>query len=79
IPGPHEWREKFVTIDNRKRVKQLQQIQGGYLDMGFSLSTVQIDLDDKNFEANARLITVDSMWGMAKSIVKYVLDNKAKQ
>lgn len=97
IPGPHEWREKFVTIENCRRVKQLQQIQGGYLDMGFSLykvtyeilpkdknsciirSTVQIDLDDKNFEANARLITVDAMWGMAKAIVKYVLDNKAKQ
>ncbi|KAI3919059.1 hypothetical protein MKW98_016612, partial [Papaver atlanticum] len=97
IPGPREWREKFVKIDNCKRVKQLKQIQGGYLDMGFSLykvtyeilpkdnnsciirSTVQIDLDDKNFETNARLITVDSMLDMAKSIVQYVLDNKAKQ
>ncbi|XP_026440290.1 S-norcoclaurine synthase 2-like [Papaver somniferum] len=97
IPEPREWREKFVTVDHCRRVKQLQQIQGGYLDMGFSLykvtyeilpkdknsciikSTVQIDLDDKNFEANARLITVDAMWGMAKSIVQYVLDNKAKQ
>ncbi|KAI3911562.1 hypothetical protein MKW92_048773 [Papaver armeniacum] len=66
IPGLHEWTEKFVTIYNRRRVKQLQQIQNGYLDLGFSLttirSTVQIDLDDKNFEANARLITIDSMW-----------------
>ncbi|KAI3846292.1 hypothetical protein MKW92_026225 [Papaver armeniacum] len=66
IPGLHEWREKIATIYNRRRVKQLQQIQNGYLDLGFSLttirSTVQIDLDDKNFEANARLITIDSMW-----------------
>ncbi|OVA02904.1 Bet v I domain [Macleaya cordata] len=95
IPGPREWKEKFVTMDNHKRVKVIQQIEGGYLDIGFSLyqdtfeilkkgrnsciirSTVTIDLDDK-FESNASLVTVDALWGMAKSIVKYVLDNKPK-
>ncbi|RZC56687.1 hypothetical protein C5167_015554 [Papaver somniferum] len=96
ISGPHEWNEKFITLDNHTRVKQIQQIKGGYLDMGFSLhqvtyeiiekdensciirSTVKIELDDE-FESNASSITVDSMWGMAKSIVKYVLDSKAEK
>nr|ACO90255.1 pathogenesis-related (PR)-10-related norcoclaurine synthase-like protein [Eschscholzia californica] len=96
IPGPREWKEKFVKLDDQERVKVIQQIEGGYLDLGFSLhqdtfeilpidnnsciirSTVTIDLDNQ-FESNASLITVDSLWGMAKSIVKYVLDNKSKK
>ncbi|OVA02868.1 Bet v I domain [Macleaya cordata] len=35
-PGsvPLSYKEKFVTIDNEKRLKEVQQIEGGYLDMG---------------------------------------------
>ncbi|KAF8379049.1 hypothetical protein HHK36_028476 [Tetracentron sinense] len=34
-PEPRTWKEKFVTIDNEKRMKVVRQIEGGYLDMGF--------------------------------------------
>nr|ACO90254.1 pathogenesis-related (PR)-10-related norcoclaurine synthase-like protein [Eschscholzia californica] len=35
-PGsiPHTYKEKFITIDHEKRLKEVRQIQGGYLDMG---------------------------------------------
>ncbi|KAK9120540.1 hypothetical protein Syun_018157 [Stephania yunnanensis] len=35
-PGsiPLTYKEKFVTIDNRRRLKEVKQIEGGYLDMG---------------------------------------------
>ncbi|OVA02902.1 Bet v I domain [Macleaya cordata] len=35
-PGskPLTYKEKFVTIDNRKRPKEVLQIEGGYLEMG---------------------------------------------
>ncbi|KAI3849268.1 hypothetical protein MKX03_001667 [Papaver bracteatum] len=35
-PGsvPLSYKEKFITIDNRKRLKEVLQIEGGYLAMG---------------------------------------------
>ncbi|KAK9144285.1 hypothetical protein Sjap_004188 [Stephania japonica] len=35
-PGsiPLTYKEKFVTIDNRRRLKEVKQVEGGYLDMG---------------------------------------------
>ncbi|KAK9144284.1 hypothetical protein Sjap_004187 [Stephania japonica] len=35
-PGsvPLTYKEKFVTIDNKKQLKEVMQIEGGYLDMG---------------------------------------------
>ncbi|KAI3832341.1 hypothetical protein MKX03_034658 [Papaver bracteatum] len=37
-PGtvPLTYKEKIVTIDNSKRLKEVRQIEGGYLDMGVS-------------------------------------------
>ncbi|KAI3936478.1 hypothetical protein MKX01_028108 [Papaver californicum] len=95
IPGPHEWKEKFTKIDDGKMVKQVTQVEGGFLGIGFKLheitfeilpkdkdsciirSSVTVDIDSQ-FEANASAVTVDSMYGMARAITKYVLDNKAK-
>ncbi|KAF6151697.1 hypothetical protein GIB67_001980 [Kingdonia uniflora] len=34
---PLTWNEKFMTIDHEKRLKVVQQIKGGYLDLGFTL------------------------------------------
>ncbi|KAI3965764.1 hypothetical protein MKX01_010721 [Papaver californicum] len=45
-PGsvPLTYKEKFVTIDNSKRLKEVQQVEGGYLDMGvtFYMDSFQI-------------------------------------
>ncbi|RZC67749.1 hypothetical protein C5167_011442 [Papaver somniferum] len=37
-PGtvPRTYKEKFVTIDKSRRLKEVQQMEGGYLDMGVS-------------------------------------------
>lgn len=45
-PGsvPLTYKEKFVTINNRKRLKEVKLVEGGYLDMGctFYLDTIHI-------------------------------------
>ncbi|OVA02903.1 Bet v I domain [Macleaya cordata] len=45
-PGskPLTYKEKFVTIDTRKRLKEVLQIEGGYLEMGctFYMDSFQI-------------------------------------
>ncbi|KAL5718896.1 hypothetical protein ACHQM5_011750 [Ranunculus cassubicifolius] len=33
--GPLTWHEQFVTIDHRTRTKEVRQIQGGFLGIGF--------------------------------------------
>ncbi|KAI3983698.1 hypothetical protein MKX01_001102 [Papaver californicum] len=46
LPGsvPLSNEEKFVTIDNRRRLKEILQTRGGYLDMGvtFYMESFQI-------------------------------------
>ncbi|XP_026417479.1 S-norcoclaurine synthase-like [Papaver somniferum] len=45
-PGsvPLTYKEKFVTIDNRRRLKEVLQIEGGYLEMGvtFYMDSFQV-------------------------------------
>ncbi|KAI3868371.1 hypothetical protein MKW92_027132 [Papaver armeniacum] len=45
-PGsvPLTYKEKFITIDNRRRLKEVPEIEGGYLDMGvtFYMDTYKI-------------------------------------
>ncbi|KAI3935096.1 hypothetical protein MKW92_029693 [Papaver armeniacum] len=38
LPGfvPRTYKEKIVTMDHKKRYKEVQMIEGGYLDMGFT-------------------------------------------
>ena len=91
--GPRAWEEKFVEINHKTRTKVARQINGGFLDIGFTLyqdvfkviekdansciiqSTVAYDVEEK-FEANASLITADSLWGMAKAIANYAIQKK---
>ncbi|OVA11622.1 Bet v I domain [Macleaya cordata] len=51
-PGsvPLTYKEKFVTIDNPKRLKEVLQIEGGYLDMGvtFYMDSFQIFSKGRN-------------------------------
>eukprot|EP00928_Gymnodinium_smaydae_P076211 TRINITY_DN59198_c0_g1_i1.p1 TRINITY_DN59198_c0_g1~~TRINITY_DN59198_c0_g1_i1.p1 ORF type:complete len:193 (+),score=4.21 TRINITY_DN59198_c0_g1_i1:34-612(+) len=45
-PGeiPHSYKEKFVLIDDERRLKKVEMIEGGWLDMGctFYMDTIQI-------------------------------------
>ncbi|KAI3965173.1 hypothetical protein MKX01_027664 [Papaver californicum] len=80
-PGLFEKLEnkKFTTIDDCKMVKQVTQVEGGFLGIGFKLHEVTFEILPKGKDSsNASDITVDSMYGTARAITKYVLDNKAK-
>ncbi|XP_071720246.1 norbelladine synthase-like [Rutidosis leptorrhynchoides] len=47
------YKEKFTIIDNEKRVKEAEIIEGGYLDIGFTLYRVRIEVKD-NTNDNTR-------------------------
>ncbi|KAI3977559.1 hypothetical protein MKX01_000472 [Papaver californicum] len=92
----HDFDVELVRIDHDNKVLVVQQIKGGYLDLGFSFfqitfevlakddsscvirTTTSVEMDQK-FESNASIIAVDEMYGLAKAIAKYVLDNKARK
>ncbi|MCL7025012.1 hypothetical protein MKW94_004880 [Papaver nudicaule] len=56
LPGyvPHTYNEKIVTVDHGKRLKEVQQIEGGYLDMGFTYCMVSHEILAK--ECNSCII-----------------------
>ncbi|OVA01281.1 Bet v I domain [Macleaya cordata] len=61
-PGyvPHTYKEKIVTIDHDKRLKEVQQIEGGHLEMGFTsyMKSGQIlEIKDCNNSCIIRSIT----------------------
>ncbi|KAI3991606.1 hypothetical protein MKX01_015091 [Papaver californicum] len=92
----HDFDVELVRIDHDNKVLVVQQIRGGYLDLGYSFfritfevlakddsscvirTTTSVEMDQK-FESNASVIAVDEIYGMAKAIAKYVLDNKARK
>uniref|UniRef100_A0AAU6SI64 1-phenethylisoquinoline scaffold synthase n=1 Tax=Gloriosa superba TaxID=41220 RepID=A0AAU6SI64_GLOSU len=46
-PGPAFHMEKFVLVDDKKRVKDVDVIEGGYLELGFSAYKVRFEILEK--------------------------------
>ncbi|XP_059669414.1 norbelladine synthase-like [Cornus florida] len=42
------YKEKFTKVDNEKRVKEAELIEGAYLDFGFTLYRVRFEVIEKN-------------------------------
>ncbi|KAK4572234.1 hypothetical protein RGQ29_030602 [Quercus rubra] len=50
-PGSHGFsvqREKFTKYDNEKRMKELEVMEGGYLDLGLTLFRVRFEIIEKD-------------------------------
>ncbi|XP_041015954.1 norbelladine synthase-like [Juglans microcarpa x Juglans regia] len=43
-PGLSSSSEKFTKIDNEKRVKETEAVEGGYLEMGFTLYRIRFEV-----------------------------------
>ncbi|CAK9138420.1 unnamed protein product [Ilex paraguariensis] len=46
-PGLTSYKEKFTKVDDEKRVKEAEVIEGGYLDLGFTLYRVRFEIIEK--------------------------------
>ncbi|PIA26972.1 hypothetical protein AQUCO_08400025v1 [Aquilegia coerulea] len=60
------WKEKFTKIDDEKRLKEAEVIEGAFLQLGFSLYRVTFVINEK--DANSCII---------KSMVDYKLDTES--
>ncbi|XP_010274281.1 PREDICTED: S-norcoclaurine synthase 2-like [Nelumbo nucifera] len=64
-PEPRTWKEKFIKIDDEERLKVIRMIEGGYLDLGFTL-----------FEYNTQIIEKDAESCTIRSTTVFEVDEK---
>ncbi|KAF8412575.1 hypothetical protein HHK36_000544 [Tetracentron sinense] len=58
-PGITSCTEKFTKIDNEKRCKETTTIEGGYLDLGFSLYLVRFEIIEKDADSSIIKSTIE--------------------
>ncbi|XP_028772021.1 S-norcoclaurine synthase 2-like [Neltuma alba] len=47
VEGPAGYKEKFTKIDNDRRIKEVEIVEGGYLELGFSAFRVRLEVIEK--------------------------------
>ncbi|MCL7031252.1 hypothetical protein MKW94_026047 [Papaver nudicaule] len=59
--GSHvtNYREKFTKVDDEKRIKVVEVVEGGYLEAGFSLYRVTFEIIEKVDDHSSVIITID--------------------
>ncbi|XP_042020443.1 norbelladine synthase-like [Salvia splendens] len=45
-PGMKSFKEKFMVVDNEKRVKEAEVVNGGFLDLGFTMYHIRFNVID---------------------------------
>ncbi|KAJ7982655.1 S-norcoclaurine synthase-like [Quillaja saponaria] len=50
--GPTDYKEKFTKIDNENRIKEVETIEGGYLDLGFTLYRIRFEVIEKGSDSS---------------------------
>ncbi|KAL8095556.1 norbelladine synthase-like [Apium graveolens] len=58
MPFP-SYKEKFITIDNEKRIKETLVVEGGYLEMGFERYYVQFEIKEKDEKSCITKATIE--------------------
>ncbi|KAK2381159.1 norbelladine synthase [Trifolium repens] len=59
LPGPTSLKEKFTKIDTEKRIKEVEVVEGGYLDLGFTLYRIRLEVIEKGVESSIMKTTVE--------------------
>ncbi|KAL0452292.1 UNVERIFIED_CONTAM: S-norcoclaurine synthase 2 [Sesamum latifolium] len=45
--GPASYKEKFTVVDDERRVKEAELVEGGFLELGFTLYRVWVEVIEK--------------------------------
>lgn len=59
VPGMTYYKEKFVKIDDEKRLKEAIVVEGGYLDIGFTLYLVRFEILEKDDDSSIIKSTIE--------------------
>ncbi|XP_031251423.1 phytohormone-binding protein-like [Pistacia vera] len=64
-PGVGYMKEIITKVDNKKRVKETETIEGGFIALGFKRNITQYKIIEKNYTSS-----------IIRSTIKYELDEK---
>ncbi|XP_062093189.1 norbelladine synthase-like [Humulus lupulus] len=62
VPGAAKfksYKEKFIKVDNEKRVKDAEIVEGGYLELGFTLYRVRFEVIEKGEDSSIIKSTIE--------------------
>ncbi|KAJ1406693.1 START-like domain superfamily [Sesbania bispinosa] len=59
VPGPASCKEKFTKIDNEKRIKESEVVEGGYLELGFTLFRIRFQVIEKGEDSSIIKSTIE--------------------
>ncbi|PON77556.1 Major latex protein domain containing protein [Parasponia andersonii] len=62
VPGAasySDYKEKFTKVDNENRVKEAEVVEGGYLELGFSLYRVRLEIIEKDDHSSIIKSTIE--------------------
>ncbi|KAL8534771.1 hypothetical protein ACS0TY_010704 [Phlomoides rotata] len=62
------YKEKFTMVDNEKRVKETEVVEGGYLDVGFSLYRVRFEIIEKEGIENECITRVNIEYELKEEV-----------
>ncbi|GLT95065.1 hypothetical protein SLE2022_127700 [Rubroshorea leprosula] len=66
IPGITWYKKKYTKVDNENRVKETEDVEGGYQDLGFTLHRARFEIIEKDKDSS-----------IIKSTVEYDLKDEA--
>lgn len=64
-PGTSYLKERFTVIDDNKRLKETEVIEGGFKDLGFNLYRISLEIIEKGTES-----------AVVRSTIEYDVDDK---
>lgn len=59
MAGFSGYKEKFTKVDNEKHVKEVEMVEGGFLDMGFLLYRVRLEILERDGDSSIIRSTVE--------------------
>ncbi|KZV44927.1 S-norcoclaurine synthase-like [Dorcoceras hygrometricum] len=65
-PGATSYKEKFTVVDNSRRMKETEVVEGGFLDLGFNCFRVRLEVIEK-----------DKNSCITKSTIEYEINEEA--
>ncbi|XP_059287318.1 norbelladine synthase-like [Lycium ferocissimum] len=59
LPGNAPYKEKYVSVDDEKRVKEVEVVEGGFLDLGFTFYGVKFEVIESDENSSILKLTID--------------------
>ncbi|KAK4369834.1 hypothetical protein RND71_009309 [Anisodus tanguticus] len=59
LPGNAPYKEKYASVDDEKRVKEIEIVEGGYLDIGFNFYRIKFEVIENDDKSSILKLTID--------------------